>query len=351
MNKSNAVLLSVVIPTRNHAQLVCDLLDTLATQVEVPFRWEGMVIDNDSTDKTQRLVYEKISSLPIEIRYIYEPRPGLHNGRHRGALEAHGKYLAYLDDDILLTPTWIHGVDKLMSGQAQAVVGRVLPKWEARPPRWLKTLTREPGYLSLLDMGLSGFYIDPRYVYGDNFFIPRQIVFDLGGFHPDSMPIELLRYRGDGEYGLMLKFKEAGLRAWYEPAATVYHRISRARMSLDYLCKRSYAQGISDSFTVIRAEHYGQAYLDDHSLGYTEVARKSFRFYIGRIRELTIRQILSNLGARIMKCIPLSQPNIKKRIGLAALEGYKYHQGEVSKDLKLFEWVLQEDYWDCKPGI
>ena len=50
-----------------------------------------------------------------------------------------------------------------------------------------------------------------------------------------------------------------------------------------------------------------------------------------------------------MDLIPLSQPNINKRLSQAHLAGYKYHQNEVHKDPELEKWVLQEDYWDCKP--
>jgi glucosyl-dolichyl phosphate glucuronosyltransferase len=341
--------LSVIIPTRNHAQFVSDLLDTLAVQAAVHFRWEVMVIDNGSTDQTAQITKEKISTLPIEIRYIYEPRPGLHNGRHRGALEARGRYLAYLDDDVLLTPTWIQGSEKLASGQADAVVGRILPKWETRPPAWLTTLTRVPGYLSLLDMGQRGIYIDPRYVYGDNFFIPAKVVLDLKGFHPDSMPIDLLRYRGDGEYALMMKFKKAGLKAWYEPIATVYHRVPRERMRLDYLCKRAYAQGISDSFTEIRAREFGPECLTEYDTEQPDLTRKTFRYFVGRLREKRLLQLFSILETHMMAFVPLSQANINKRLRQAYSAGYRYHQNEVRKDPKLLKWVLQEDYWNCQP--
>jgi glycosyltransferase involved in cell wall biosynthesis len=346
---AKTTLLSVIIPTRNHAQLVSALLDTLAAQVSVPFRWEVLVIDNGSTDQTAQATKEKISSLPIEIRYICEPKPGLHNGRHRGALEAHGGYLAYLDDDVLLTPTWIHGLEKLISGDTDAVVGRILPKWETRPPAWLTTLTREPGYLSLLDLGHRGMYIDPRLVYGDNFFISAKALFDLKGFHPDGMPANLLRYRGDGEYALMMKFKKAGLRAWYSPAATVYHRMPRERMSIEYLCKREYAQGISDSFTEIRARVYDPTCLSEYNLKESDLPRKTFRHYLGRLREKTIPQLFIILVTRTMEFVPLSQPNINKRLRQAYWAGYRYHQNEVHKDPELLKWVLQEDYWDCRP--
>jgi glucosyl-dolichyl phosphate glucuronosyltransferase len=145
-----------------------------------------------------------------------------------------------------------------------------------------------------------------------------------------------------------MKFKEAGLRAWYDPAATVYHRIPRARMSLDYLCKWGYSQGISDSFNEIRARQYDQTYLADHRINPPELTRKTIRYYMGRIRELALHQLVSNIATRIMRQIPLSQPNIKARLWEAYWQGYKYHQNEVRKDPELLKWVLQEDYWDCQ---
>jgi glucosyl-dolichyl phosphate glucuronosyltransferase len=345
-NNSNEIMLSVIIPTRNNAQLVSDLLDTLAIQESVPYQWEVLVIDNGSTDHTAKLTKQKASSLSITIRYIFEPRLGLHNGRHLGALEARGKYLAYLDDDVLVTSAWIHGLEKLLSGQAEAVAGRVLPKWETRPPFWLKKLVREPGYLSLLDMGPTGCYINPKFVYGDNFFISAKKLLELNGFHPDGMPANQLRYRGDGEYGLMLKFIKASLRAWYEPIATVYHRIPRERMTMNYLCKRSYAQGISDSFTVIRAMQYDPSILTDNDISRPVVIKKTFRFYIRRIKELPLHRIISNLSYRLMECLPLTQQNIKKRLNQALVEGYEYHQAEVRQDPHLLQWVLRENYWN-----
>jgi glucosyl-dolichyl phosphate glucuronosyltransferase len=346
VKSSTGILLSIVIPTRNHAQLVSELLDTFAVQMVVPFQWEVLVVDNGSSDQTAKLAKQKFSSLPIDIRYIHEPRLGLHYGRHRGALEARGRFLAYLDDDVLLTPAWIQGAERLISGQAEAVVGRILPKWEARPPAWLRTLSHEPGFLSLLDMGPTGFYIDPKFVYGDNFFIATQTLLDLKGFHPDGMPTHQLRYRGDGEYGLMLKFTKAGLRAWYEPIATVYHRIPRERMTMEYLFNRSFAQGISDSFTEIRSKQYDPTFLLDHNIRHHEVIRRPFPFYMRRIKELPLRRILSNLLYRVMKHVPLTQHNIKIRLNKALMAGYEYHQAEVRRDPQLLQWVLQMDYWN-----
>lgn len=342
-------LFSVIIPTRNHAQLVADLLNSLALQVAVDYRWEVLVIDNGSTDTTAEKVNALRTRLDIEVRYINEPNPGLHNGRHRGAREARGKYLAYLDDDVLVTTTWLSGIKPLVTDQADAVVGRILPKWESPPPPWLVKLTQEPGYLSLLDLGTSGCYVNPKYVYGDNFFIPTRLIFDLKGFNPDSLPEDLLRYRGDGEYGFMLKFKQAGLRAWYEPGATAFHRIPANRMNLDYLCKRSYAQGISDSFSQTRAEQLDRSLLsDDFYLAITK-PQKDARYYRNRLTHLTLSGVWGNLKNRVLRLLPFTQSNIKAKLRQAWWAGYQYHQREVKTDPKLLSWVLRNDYWDVKP--
>lgn len=346
------ITLSVIIPTRNRSVYVAELLDSLTFQEQVAFDWEVIVIDNASSDSTADMVSSKSTTLPIKIRYCYEPKLGLHNGRHRGLQEAQGQFIAYLDDDILVTPTWIHGVEKIMAGDADAVVGRILPKWEVEPPTWLSTLVNDSaysGYLSVLDFGSTAKIIDPVFVYGDNFFIKASIIRELGGFNPDSLPEHQLRYRGDGEYGLMLKFKKAGLLAWYDPLATAFHRVPAYRMNLNYLCKRSFAQGISDSYSKIRAEQLDPSLLPDSFYSSTQKTQKNVKYYRHRLAQITLDEIWSSLHNRVLRLIPLTQSNIKARLRRAWWSGFQYHQIEVNTDPKLLSWVLRSNYCDAEP--
>ena len=80
-----------------------------------------------------------------------------------------------------------------------------------------------------------------------------------------------------------------------------------------------------------------------------ELANQTLKSFIARLKMKSLHQLLSSLATRILRFIPLSQPNIRKRISCAHLAGYNYHQNEVRKDPKLLEWVLYEDYLDCKP--
>jgi len=340
------MVLSVIIPTRNRAQRLADLLDSLAGQEPVPFEWEVIVVDNASTGDTAAVARQKSQALPISIRYVLEPRPGLHQGRHRGAREARGEYLGYLDDDTIVAPTWVQGVDLLAQGKADAIAGRILPKWEIEPPDWLLAQIKDGayGFLTLLDLGAVPHPVDQLWAWGANFFIRRKLVFELGGFHPDSMPAELLRYRGDGETALMRKFKAAGLSAWYDPRATVYHVIGAERLTVEYLCKRAYRQGVSGSFTQIRA-----AYLE----GKSHDKQRGLRHYVRRAREMSPKELLGaiagrlkRLGRRIIPAPPSPNTEIQKRIKAAYWEGWRFHQDAVRNDPQLFEYVTQDNYLD-----
>jgi len=337
------MVLSIIIPTRNRAKRVSDLLDSLARQEPVSFEWEVIVIDNASTDDTAEITRQKINSLPINVRYIFESKLGLHQGRNRGAKEANGEFLGYLDDDMILSPTWIQGIEQLVQDHADAVVGRILPKWEADPPGWLSLITNQGinGYLGLLDLGIAVKPVDPIMVFGGNCFLPRKQVFELGGFHPDSVPVDMIRYRGDGETGLMMRFKQKGLHSFYDPKATAFHVVESSRLTIEYICKRAYNQGISDSFTQIRAAH---------GLTESSLLNSSLKSRYEKFRQKSLNEIVKTLIRKTKKAIgslrkePYAE--IRDKIAKAYQAGWQFHQNEVKNDPELFEYVLKENYMD-----
>lgn len=321
------MLLSVIIPTRNRSQLLSDLLLSLSRQDPVPFQWEVVVVDNGSDDDTSEMVAGLQQTLSMAVRYVKEPKPGLHQGRHRGAKEAMGKFIAFLDDDMVLESTWVQGVEALAKGNAHAVVGRILPQWQDAPPDWLMEMIDGGvmGYLGILDLGLTTQAVEPNYVFGGNSFFPRELIFRLGGFNPDGVPKDLLRFRGDGETALMNKFKQAGLKSIYDPRATAYHVIGHHRMTVDYLCQRAYNQGISDSFSQIRAKH-----------GLDGANTKTIRTLAGKTKS-AIRTLF-----RIFKKEQMSLIQIKLQNAHRA--GWKFHQELFASDPEIQEFVLRNNF-------
>lgn len=343
------MLLSVIIPTRNRGKYLSALLDSLFLQKSVPFDWEIVVVDNASTDNTADVVQKKSKHSPVTLRYVSEPKTGLHHGRHRGAREALGEIIAYLDDDTVLAPEWIAGVGLIQSGKADAVVSRILPNWEAEPPRWLTNLIMNGrlSHLTLQDLGNETQQINPMYVWGASFFIRNSLISQLGGFHPDGVPPDLIRYRGDGELGFFRKFKQHGYTAWYDPHSVAHHLVTRERMTIDYLCQRSYSEGISDSYTKIREDH--GLYADD-LIAVDRKETKSRVYYLQRAREMSFTDLLRSLKNRVEILrrffLPTRREKIMLRLQSAYHEGWRFHQTAVKTDPELLAYVLKKSYLD-----
>jgi glycosyltransferase involved in cell wall biosynthesis len=341
---SHAIEASIIVPTFNRATHLKEALASLIALDYSSNAYEILVVDNGSIDNTSEVVKSMIASHSShQIRYFYEPVPGLLSGRHKGALEAKGEILVFIDDDIEAHPQWLAAIiESFKDPNTHLVGGKNLPKYECSPPPWLEAFwschgeQNVCGYLSLLDFGDNLLEIDPSYVWGLNFPIRKTTLFELGGFHPDCVPNYLQRFQGDGEAGLSLKASEQGRKAVYQPKALVYHHVPKERLTIDYFKQRMFYQGVCDSYTSIRREHRGAGSIEDPSFDWKKPLR-----------------IIRRLAGGIYRMVS-SDPyrDIKKSVEAAYVEGFQFHQNEVRNDPELLNWVLKPDYWDYRlPGI
>ena len=322
---------SVIIPTYNRSKLLKKSLNSIISQDFEPYLYEIIVVDNGSTDNT----YDTVKSVAgkhteHKIRFMRESEPGLHSGRHRGAFESEAEILIYVDDDIMATPNWLNAIVEAFEDPSVHVVGGpCLPIYEIDPPEWLVRFWRnDNGRISCGPLSLIQFYgnkreIDPIFIWGLNYSIKKETLFNLGGFHPDSVPKHLLHYRGDGESGLSNKIKEKGFKAIYSPEAMVYHIIPKERLTLTYFEKRFHRQGISDS--------------------YTEIRKKKLMYECN----LPICPKV-NPKKNILFENKNNEHFIEKRINNAYSDGYSFHQEAVRNNKYLLEWVLRDNYFNCK---
>lgn len=319
------IQVSVIIPTLNRAFFLKNTLLSTLNQSFPQDEYEIIVIDNGSTDNTKQVVEDLNHQHNNRIRYFYDARPGLHIGRHIGAKHARGEILLYGDDDIIASPDWVKEIYACYSKkEVGAAGGKILPKFETTPPEWLNIFP--PGYLSLLDLGDKSFEMNTNDIYGCNLSIKKDILFKFGGFHPDSMPQNLIKYRGDGESALISRAMDAGYKTIHNPKAFVYHVIPSSRLTIDYFKRRAFSQGISDSFSLIRK--YGK--IED------DVFEK-------RLKSPTIiSRIFDTL--RFMKNGNIKFLKFHNEVRNAYSEGIKYHLNEVKGDPKLLEYVLIENY-------
>lgn len=292
-----------------------------------PDYFEVIVVDNGSNDNTPEIVREFSRSIK-NLKYIHESRPGLHEGRHAGLRNSRGEILVYGDDDIEAFPTWLEGIAESFDNPDVALVGgNIVPRYESSPPDWIQDLWqttphgRTIGQFSLIDFGNQIKEISPYYVYGCNFSIRKQVLQEIKGFHPDSMPDNLIKYRGDGETAVSEAVFSSGLTTLFNPRASVYHWVSTSRMTAEYLYKRGFLQGISDSYHDIRKKgsHNYYSYL----VNLLRKQKDKCQFYY-------------------------NAQNSKENPCLSFYAGYKagflYHQKAVLKDTALLNWVIRTDY-------
>lgn len=331
---------SIIIPTLNRARLLAGTLEGVAKVLDHSQSTEVIVVDNGSSDQTTAVFNEiKTKFRYLDWRYVYEPMPGLLSGRHRGAKEARGEILSYLDDDVLLTPSWLEGLrEGFADGDTALVSGPSLPEFEVTPPEWLDGLwqgsddNRTLCELSLIDLGSKVRTGSPLFAFGLNFSIRRDVFLACGGFHPDIVPAALQRYQGDGETGLTLKIEAANLRALYHPKVAVRHVISAGRLTPASFERRGFFQGVCDSYTCIRREgvgpkpfEAGPRRFETWKAGFRYLRSKLFEHRRPRQREA---QAIVNLISR------------------ANSAGFAFHQNEVCSDPSLFRWVMKSDYFD-----
>jgi len=316
--------ISVVIPSRNRSVLLERTLRSLLLQSYSQDKFEVIVIDNGSTDNTKEIV-DKISTEIRNLKYSYVEKPSLHEGRHAGLRLSEAQILVYADDDIEALPSWLQGInDAFLDDNVGLVGGKNIPNYESEPPAWIENLWevtpdgRYITYFSLLDLGDEMKEINPHFVFGCNFAIQKSILVQAKGFHPDGMPTPLLKYRGDGETYVADQVFAMGFKTIYNPQASVKHWLPTSRMNLDYIKKRAYAEGVT------------QSYIDTRKKNLKEPAKEFKLLSMARYLKKNTKEFFLT--------------DLKKQILKSFREGYNFHQSELKKDKDLLSWVLKDSY-------
>lgn len=313
--------LSVIIPTRDRADLLAKMLDGLRRQsFESRLSFEVIVVDNGSSDSTPDVIRDAAPYF-ANFSTIYEQTPGLHAGRHAGLRKSSSDILVFCDDDIVPEPTWLQGIaDSFLIRGVAVATGPCRPEYQSAPPEWVEArrVTVEEGSLyyalSLIDLGDMAGFIPSHWAFGCNFAVRRDAVVRAGGFRPDSMPWDLIEYRGDGETGLAQVIATAGGKTYYNPDAAIRHWVASGRMTPEYIYRRAFAEGITTSFKITR-----------------------------EAKELPpFPEIVAPLPRLPMP--PDANDEIGLRQSRGTLDGFWFHQRRLRQNGRLLPWVLRRSF-------
>ena len=93
--------ISVIIPTCNRAEVLEKALTCFLTQTLPPSRFEVIVIDDGSTDRTGGLVKGLQGKMTYQLSYIKQENQGPAAARNRGLKQAASDIILFIGDDIL----------------------------------------------------------------------------------------------------------------------------------------------------------------------------------------------------------------------------------------------------------
>jgi len=234
--------ITVVVPTHNRSRLLARTITSLAEQDLAPM--EVVVVDNACTDDTQAVV-QGLAKHVRRLRYVVEPQLGVSHARNRGAAEANGELVVFIDDDAVASRGWLGALTLAAqdSPGAAAVAGPIDLRWPRAAPSWVRGLE---GWYGRYDLGAERRTIDyPLYPFGSNLALRREAFLSVGGFPGELGPRGSVRIANE-EDGLFRRVAARGWTVIYEPDALVYHWVHSERLSRRYLLRRAFTQGRSD---------------------------------------------------------------------------------------------------------
>ncbi len=119
IKKGDKVEISIAIATFNRPNYLEKCVESISHLV-VPNNCVEVVIVNDGS--TQKYNIESLQEkCPFKIKYIEKEHSGICATKNRAIEESSGKFIAFLDDDMLISPLWLV---QLMSGfQNENIVG------------------------------------------------------------------------------------------------------------------------------------------------------------------------------------------------------------------------------------
>ncbi len=287
---------SVVIATYNRCQDLRDTLGSLAA-LRPDAAWEVIVVDNNSTDATRRVVEEAAPSFPAPLRYVFEREQGRSPALNAGILQSRGSIIVTTDDDVRVESDWLNrAAEALEALNCDYVGGKVLPIWGGPRPAWLPEHGgKHWAVIALLDYGPEPIEFGARVPLGVNMAF-RRTAFDRAGLLDPNTGRKAGTLLGQEVREWCIRARAAGVRGFYAPHLMIRHIIPASRLNKAYFRRWFYWRGIS------RARLYATSGLDMEAPERTALDFRSVPHVMGVPRYL-YRKALTSVRAAVASAL------------------------------------------------
>lgn len=243
--------LTVVVATCNRSSCLERLLDGFA-ECAVPdgLKWEVLVVDNNSTDNTPQVIEAAVAKYPF-VRATPEPQQGVSYARNRGAVEAFGRYVFFIDDDAAPSRTFLTGIEKGLADYPDILCfgTKVISHFPDRP-KWfaIEGPYALMGILGMYDLGTEDKLLeqgDPLPI-GSGILIDKDLFCRYGMFDTTLGVKAQSKYPGRGEDTCyMEKLVQENVAICYLAYAQVDHYPDLSRYNMARLRRMYIGSGIS----------------------------------------------------------------------------------------------------------
>jgi glycosyltransferase involved in cell wall biosynthesis len=230
-------MLTVMLATRNRAQILRRVMEAYC-HLQVPASgWKLVVVDNGSADGTQEVLASFANRLPLHV--VHEPTPGKNVALNEGLGHVEGDLVVLTDDDVFPNPDWLIHLRRAADEQPAFAMfgGVVLPRWEVPPPPWIRWVHAGPVY-ALSDPSLREGPIEPHHVFGPDMAV-RTSVFLAGTRFDPAIGPSGSSYAMGSETELVLRLGRQGYKAWFVQNAIVEHYIRKEQLQKSWVLQRA----------------------------------------------------------------------------------------------------------------
>jgi len=205
--------LSVVISTYNRGRILSSSLEALVTQTYSSKLFEVIVIVDGSTDDTMDRLKKFFP--PFEFKFFYQENRGASASRNRGAKEARGEIILFLDDDIIADKELLSEHAKYKREEPMILLGKI-GVHPSSPENFLKVGVEKWSEEQFSKLEQEGYKFSFKDIYFANASINKNLFLRTGGFD------EAFNSYGEEDREFALRLLKSGVLPLYSPKAIGY---------------------------------------------------------------------------------------------------------------------------------
>ena len=235
--KEAAVIVSVFSIDRANDVMRC--IESIKKQTVLP-KEIIVVLDPD-----EDLIDFYKEQLDDSVKIVVSTNFGLSFARNAGVMNSQTEIVVFVDDDAVADERWLENLLRNYDDPSViGVGGRIDPLWHRGNPGWFpKELY---WIIGCSYEGLPTKKSAVRNPIGCNMSFRRNVIEKTGYFNTSFGRVgNNLAGHDDTEISVRATSKFLGAKILYDPGAVVFHRVQRSRLTLRYIMKRSFNEGLS----------------------------------------------------------------------------------------------------------